>query len=302
MSTELTIVITTHNRPEFLREAVQSVLNQDSPHWELIIVDDGSRVPAREFIAADPEGRIHHGRHPDAKGVSAARNLGTAMARTPLVAFLDDDDWLEPAFVHRITHHFHTLGDDIHFAWPILCHFRGRKPLRQSQQRPARIRQGQGRASAYRALQGVKATGSVFRRQALLEAGGFDESLPVSEDRDLMFRMLTRGYGCAQIPEPLVAFRIHGEERLSAAGGERQIRTDQLLAQRHREFLSRHSTLGGQFLNMLARRQFQQGDVPGALATSRQSFALNPYNPRTWRRLVQWFVVLKTHRKGIRPH
>lgn len=89
-------MLTTHNRPDLLLESVGSVLAQSYPHWELIIVDDGSNSPATtELIgAAQFSNRIRIIRHPEARGLSAARNSGIEAATGDFVTFLDDDDLL----------------------------------------------------------------------------------------------------------------------------------------------------------------------------------------------------------------
>jgi glycosyltransferase involved in cell wall biosynthesis len=85
------------NAGPFIREAVESVLAQTYPHWELLLVDDGSTddstAIAQAFAAAHPE-RIRCLRHDGRanKGASASRNLATTVARGELIAFLDADD------------------------------------------------------------------------------------------------------------------------------------------------------------------------------------------------------------------
>jgi glycosyltransferase involved in cell wall biosynthesis len=84
----------------FLPEAIESVLAQTYPHWELLLVDDGSTDGAagiaRGYAARDPD-RIRYLAHPGHRnrGMSASRNLGLRAARGEFVAFLDGDDvWL----------------------------------------------------------------------------------------------------------------------------------------------------------------------------------------------------------------
>lgn len=85
----------------FLEEAVRSVLNQSYPHWELLLVDDGSTDRsasiARSFAERRP-GKIRYIHHEERKnrGMSASRNLGVRHARGELVAILDGDDVWEP--------------------------------------------------------------------------------------------------------------------------------------------------------------------------------------------------------------
>ena len=84
----------------FLDEAVESILAQTFPDWELLLVDDGSTdrsaTIAKEWAGRHPD-RVRYLTHPGGanRGMSASRNLGIAHARGGLVAFLDADDvWL----------------------------------------------------------------------------------------------------------------------------------------------------------------------------------------------------------------
>jgi glycosyltransferase involved in cell wall biosynthesis len=89
------------NAGPFIREAIESVLAQTYPHWELLLVDDGSTdgstAIAQTFAAAHP-GRVRYLHHEGRanKGASASRNLATTVARGELVAFLDADDMYLP--------------------------------------------------------------------------------------------------------------------------------------------------------------------------------------------------------------
>src|SRR6185369_4754962 len=84
----------------FIEEAIASVFAQTYPHWELLLVDDGSTdggtAIARGYAARHPD-RVRYLEHPGHanRGMSASRNLGIAAARGAYVAFLDaDDTWL----------------------------------------------------------------------------------------------------------------------------------------------------------------------------------------------------------------
>lgn len=89
---QITVVITTHDRPELLREAIASVEAQRFDEWDIIVVDDGSR-PA---VTLNPmqEGRIRLLRNEVAQGPSEARNTGMRTATGEVIFFLDDDDLL----------------------------------------------------------------------------------------------------------------------------------------------------------------------------------------------------------------
>ena len=85
----------------FMEEAIASIRAQTYPHWELVLVDDGSTdestAIARRHAADDPA-RVRCLEHPGHanRGMSASRNLGIRAARGAYVAFLDADDVWAP--------------------------------------------------------------------------------------------------------------------------------------------------------------------------------------------------------------
>jgi glycosyltransferase involved in cell wall biosynthesis len=102
----VSVVIIFLNAERFLEEAVQSVIAQSYPHWELLLVDDGSSdggsAIARAWAAREPE-RVRYLEHPGHRnhGMSASRNLGLRHARGEYLALLDADDVWLPAKLER---------------------------------------------------------------------------------------------------------------------------------------------------------------------------------------------------------
>src|SRR6516165_6298515 len=104
--TEVSVVIPTFNRWPMVAEAVASVMAQSRVEFELIIVDDGSidqtatQLPAwTELITS--EHRPVRTLRTQNRGPAAARNLGVAAARAPLIAFLDSDDLWQTGKLQR---------------------------------------------------------------------------------------------------------------------------------------------------------------------------------------------------------
>ncbi|HEX5719025.1 MAG TPA: glycosyltransferase family A protein [Thermoanaerobaculia bacterium] len=96
----VSVVVPAWNAERFLAEAIESVVAQTWPDWELLLADDGStdRSPeiARLYAERHPE-KIHCLEHPGRanRGESATRNLGLKAGKGDLFAFLDSDDvWL----------------------------------------------------------------------------------------------------------------------------------------------------------------------------------------------------------------
>jgi glycosyltransferase involved in cell wall biosynthesis len=94
------VVIPAYNRLNVLPRAVASVLAQDEPNFELIIID-GSTDGTREWLSTLTDPRIKFMLLDRRIGVSAARNLGLAAASAPIVAFLDSDDSYLPQRLSR---------------------------------------------------------------------------------------------------------------------------------------------------------------------------------------------------------
>jgi glycosyltransferase involved in cell wall biosynthesis len=104
----VSVVIIFFNTAAYFEDAIRSVLDQDYPHWELLLIDDGSSdgsdAIATRFAAQHPT-RIRHLHHPGRAnlGMSASRNLGIAHARGELIAMLDADDaWASDMLSHQV--------------------------------------------------------------------------------------------------------------------------------------------------------------------------------------------------------
>jgi glycosyltransferase involved in cell wall biosynthesis len=89
------IVITCHNQRQFITDAIESVLSQNHPSKEVIVVDDGSRDGSLEVIKRY-SGSVELISLPTSGGAIEARNRGAASARGEYLIFLDGDDLFAP--------------------------------------------------------------------------------------------------------------------------------------------------------------------------------------------------------------
>ena len=98
----ISVVIPCYRQARFLDACIASLQAQTYPHWEAIIVDDGSpdetRDVAQRLMAGDP--RVRFVQQSNA-GPSSARNLGLSLARGDWIQFLDGDDLLMPTKFER---------------------------------------------------------------------------------------------------------------------------------------------------------------------------------------------------------
>jgi glycosyltransferase involved in cell wall biosynthesis len=192
-----------------LLAAIDSVLAQTSPAFELIIVDDGSTDGTTERLARLAEKirveRIEH------RGPAAARNRGVALARAPLIAFLDSDDLWSPAKLERQ-----------------LAFMRANPACGISQTNEIWIRDGRrvNPGTRHRKRGGdifieslrtcLISISSVMIRTDLFRAcGGFDQLMTAAEDYDLWLRILI-DHEAGLLDEPLVTRRAGHDDQLSA--------------------------------------------------------------------------------------
>lgn len=122
----LTIVIPAYNVQDYIGECLNSVVNQTSLNFNIVIVNDGSTDEHTAEICS-----AYVKKYPDLityiyqnnKGLGAARNTGMKYVRTPWVAFLDSDDWIVPNYVERFEiecGHFESRSIDIFFTLPTI--------------------------------------------------------------------------------------------------------------------------------------------------------------------------------------
>jgi GT2 family glycosyltransferase len=197
---DVSVVIPTRNRGQFLRTALKSALAQQAVTSEVIVVDDAS------FQAVDPAGRagVEVARHPTSRGVSAARNTGIARARGAWIAFLDDDDlWAPSKLVRQL-----TAATDADRGWAYAGYVDVDASLRLvGGVPPAAPEEVMDKLQHHNSVP-AGASNVVVRSSTLERAGGFADDLGMHEDWDLWLRLARLGPP-ACVDEPLVALRWH---------------------------------------------------------------------------------------------
>jgi glycosyltransferase involved in cell wall biosynthesis len=105
--TFFSVIIPTYNRAHLLAETIDTVLQQSFPHFEVIIVDDGSTDNTREVLekkySGDRRVRYFHKRNEER---GAARNFGLQQAKGKYAVFFDSDDWMK-------SHYLEVLKNEI---------------------------------------------------------------------------------------------------------------------------------------------------------------------------------------------
>lgn len=287
-----TVIIPTHNRPQYLEQALASILCQTGERPRIIVVDDNSEKPAIELM--DPAHRLacEYLRNSPGRGVSSARNQGAAMAESEWLVFLDDDDWLAPDFFSAVQACIARNAGKVDLVWSTKI------PVKESALKSSGVPAVKLSATTNTAtnsdtdlagLMDVTCSGMAIRCDAFAAVGGFDQALSVSEDRDLIFKLLSNGCRAVQAPEAGLFFRIHDGPRLSRSDQEeRQARADLTVLKRHRSFLIHHPMLADHFLGRVARRLWHSNYLHDALAVNQLQRQINPRALRPLKRQFFW--------------
>ncbi len=196
MAQRLSLVISTFNRLPMLQELLDALGRQTLPveQFEVIVVDDGSRVPAAPALEQRTDPFTLTVLTQQNAGAAAARHAGIMRATGEVVVITDDDMLVPPDFLaeHLAAHEAgHTLVLGHIAADPTL----GEKPLFErfhAQQLARFVARFKDHPTAVRGV--MVCTGNVsFRRDDYLRVGGFDRSLDRSEDRELGVRLQKAG-------------------------------------------------------------------------------------------------------------
>jgi glycosyltransferase involved in cell wall biosynthesis len=182
----VSVIIPTYNRAGMLKEAIDSVLDQDYSDFELIVVDDGS-IDETPQILNCYGGKIKHICQRN-QGVSAARNRGIATASGRYMAFLDSDDLWLPGKL--------TIQTDFLRSTPeaLICQTEEiwiRNGVRVNPRERHQKYSGMIFERSL-ALCLVSPSAVMVRRGLFDKFGLFDESLPACEDYDMWLRVSCR--------------------------------------------------------------------------------------------------------------
>jgi len=212
----LSVVITTYNRTDFLTAAIASVLNQTFTQFELIVVDDCSSDATEEVVKLFTDRRIRYLRHDTNQGVSVARNTGIQAARANYVCFLDDDDAYLPTFL-ACTESYTVAHPEVGFMWTGVnrVFLKKQKTLTKiwhATKLGGEIKQDMAMLflTEFSASCGLTVSKACFEKAGMYRAG-----MNLSEDLELVFRMVATGCDYHAIPHALIQVNIHERSSLS---------------------------------------------------------------------------------------
>ena len=188
--------------PRYLRPAVDSVLAQAYPEWELILCDDGStrldtKAALAEIALLDSRIQVHY--LPSNRGIATATNTALAKARGDFVALLDHDDELLPAALMEVAKALNS-DRELDVIYTDQDYVEADGSLAQAFYKPD---------WSLEMFRGVMYVGHllVVRRSLADAIGGFDPAFDKVQDFEFMLRLAESTTRIAHIPEILYHWR-----------------------------------------------------------------------------------------------
>lgn len=99
----ISIIMPTHNAGRYIGKAIESVLAQTYPNWELLIVDDASTDETESVVRSFDDSRIYYKKARRIGHPAGVRNTALRMAQGELIAFLDSDDLYYPTTLEKLS-------------------------------------------------------------------------------------------------------------------------------------------------------------------------------------------------------
>jgi glycosyltransferase involved in cell wall biosynthesis len=220
---KVSVLMPVYNGELYLREAIDSILNQTFSDFELIIIDDCSKDGSVELIKTYTDSRIRLIANPVNQGLRFILNQGNQLAQAEYIARMDCDDISLPqrlakqvayldrhpeiAIVGAQSIYIDTAGKiiDNNMYWCAAEH--------------SSIRWAAGYECPF-----VHPL-VMYRKQVLWgELGGYDENATFAEDYEMWLRLLQRNYQGANLTEVLLKYRVNPTSMMNSAKAETKIK------------------------------------------------------------------------------
>ncbi|PTX91102.1 family 2 glycosyl transferase [Opitutus sp. ER46] len=262
----VSILIPCFNSERWVASAVESALAQSWPDKEIVVVDDGSTDSSREVLQRfGDQIRLVTGPH---RGGNAARNHLLGLATGEWIQYLDADDYLLP---DKIELQVKSLQDepsaDIIYSAPLVEQWANGEAPAELESRPLQPPHDPWIHLARWSL--PQTGGTLWRKQTLVQVGGWDESLECCQEHDLYFRLLQAGARFQHCPASRAVYRLWSGNTVSRRHPRRLMEARLALLDRMQDALTgRHALTPGR-LTAINSTRFEIARLLWALSPER---------------------------------
>lgn len=255
----VTVLMALYNGGEYLKQSVQSILDQTYRDFELLIVDDCSTDHSLEIIQSchDERIKLHHNERN--LGQTKSLNVGLKLAEGGYIARIDADDvalprWLETQLQGIKTHADCSVVSTYVFV------IDERNKIKKFYKPPFDREDMILRSLIASPINHV---GSLFKKKDIMENGGYDEQYKIAADYDLWGKLLRNNFRMTTTPRMLVAIREHARSLSRSERGKRELEEIKDVAAKNiREFIS--TKFSDDEVNLFCRANYDEGNLTDA--------------------------------------
>ncbi|MBF2066780.1 MAG: glycosyltransferase [Calothrix sp. C42_A2020_038] len=256
MSKLVSTIIPCYNASRWIAEAIDSCLRQTYSDIEIIIIDDGSRDNSLEIIKSyaqkNPNIIWHHIPH---TGGNHARNVGFSLSKGEYIQFLDADDYILPEKIEHQVNFLELTGADVVYGdWRHQYHYsNGRCTLGD-------IKITGQQTDILESLLGtwwVAVAALLYRRKAIQNINGWDETLTTAQDRDFLISVVMSGAKVVYQPGCNSIYRRYGDVTVSTVSKPRWIMGHCLVLEKAERELAFSQKLSSNYRCALAAGYFE---------------------------------------------
>lgn len=204
----ISVIITTHNRLDYLKKAIASVLKQTYREFECIIVDDGSTDGTKQYLQSLSDARIRYIKRTKAFGCDTLpKNRGVKISKGDYIAFLDDDNQYLPDHLQCLINEI-KRDDTLDLVY-------GDRLIIDEEKRFSNQIGIHSEFSPYLLLlrNYIDTSDVLIKRESLFEVGGWDERYTKYVDWNLFLRMAKAGMKFKRVPKIITEYYIHNKQK-----------------------------------------------------------------------------------------
>ena len=229
----ISIIVPIYNVEKYLRQCLDSVLNQTYQNFECLLINDGSPDNSagicKEYV--DKDARFHYFEKENG-GLASARNLGIKYSKGKYISFIDSDDWVEPDYLEVLHSKIKEYNTDFvissykKFDMDEDCFYLHiwdqdyYEKIWTSQELLTQLPNLENYDGSY-----TVSWGKLFKR-SLFDKILFNEQRKFGEDFECSFKLYLSMTSCLYIHKALYNYRLHSESMLGQVVTERQLMDD----------------------------------------------------------------------------
>lgn len=235
MNAEVSVIMPVYNMALYIKDAIDSILQQSFRNLELIVVDDASTDDCAKLVTTYSDFRIRLIRNEKNTGNYPSRNKGLKVAKGKYICVMDADDVADPERIRIQFDYMESNPDVLACGCQFSCinsKHRYPKPLKYLD---IRLKLLDNNCFLHPSL--------FIRTETMKELGGYNETYKYSSDYDLVCRLSLKGK-IINLPDTLMKYRIHSTQISSSYQSEQKQFADEIRINYQMEMIKRFQAEG----------------------------------------------------------